>query len=145
MMRVMRAAAVAMLAVTAAATSAHSQNRNQSGAVELTGRGPVSQNPKLPDLNLNNTQRETIRRAVLTQHTDAEFRLKSTKPDKDFTPSLGVKLPKGLAAVSLPQPLVRTMPKLDYYKYLTVKDKVLIVNPMSNTVVDMFSETQPVT
>lgn len=130
--------AIAML-VTAAAPAAA-----QPGAVMLTGGAGVPQNPTLPALHLNNAQRENIRKAVLTEHTEVQFRLKSTKSAKDFTPAVGAKLPKGLKAIALPQGLLQKLPQLRDYKYLKVKDEVLIVNPMTDTVVDMFAETRPV-
>jgi hypothetical protein len=71
------------------------------GAVELNGT-KVPQNPKLPDLNLTNKQREQIRKGVLGRNTEVEFQQKSTKPAKDFVPAVGAKLPKGLEGHSLP-------------------------------------------
>ena len=151
-MRMTMAVAAAVMATLAATPAARSQSKpsqpaqpQTKGAVELSGRAPVPQNQAPPKLELDNKQRETIRRAVLTQHAEVEFHLKGSKPDKDFVPSVGAKLPKGLKALALPLQVVRDMPKLAHYKYLTVKDKVLIVNPMSGKIVDMFSETQPVT
>ena len=41
--------------------------------------------------------------------------------------------------------LIAKQPQLADYGYLTIKNQVLIVNAMSNTIVDMFSEMQPVT
>ena len=75
----------------------------------------VPQNPSLPKLNLTNQQREQIRRTVLTEHNEVEFRLKATKAAKDFTPVVGVTLPKGLKAQSLPTRVLSQIPELRDY------------------------------
>jgi hypothetical protein len=36
------------------------------------------------------------------------------------------------------------MPELRDYMYVKMKDQVLIVNGLTNEIVDMFSETQPI-
>ena len=88
-------------------------------------------------------QREQIRKTVLTEHNEVEFRLKATKPAKDFTPAVGATLPKGVKAQSLPTAVLSRIPELRNYMYVKMKDQVLIVNGMTNKIVDMFSETQP--
>jgi hypothetical protein len=110
------------------------------GAVELSNGTRVPQNPSLPKLNLTNMQREQIRKVVLTERNEVEFRLKAAK---SFTPADGAKIPKGLKAQSLPTPVLSQMPELRDYTYVKMKNQVLIVNGMSNKIVDMFSETQP--
>lgn len=117
---------------------------NAQGAVELSNGTKVRQSPSLPKLNLTNMQREQIRKAVLTEHNEVEFRLTATKSAKDFTPAVGAKLPKGVKAQSLPTPVLSQIPELRDYMYVKMKDQVLIVNGMTNKIVDMFSETQPV-
>jgi hypothetical protein len=113
------------------------------GAVELSNGTKVPQTPSLPKLTLTNVQREQIRKAVLTEHNEVEFRLKSTKAAKDFTPSVGAKIPKGVKAQSLPPVVLSQMPQLRDYMYVKLKNQVLIVNGMTNKIVDMFPETQP--
>jgi hypothetical protein len=113
-------------------------------AVELSNGTNVPQNPSLPKLNLTNMQREQIRKTVLTEHNEVEFRLKAAKPAKDFTPAVGATLPKGVKAQSLPAPVLAGIPELRDYMYVKMKDQVLIVNGMTNKIVDVFSETQPV-
>jgi len=115
------------------------------GSVELSDGTKVPQNPSLPKLNLTNMQREQIRKTVLTEHTEVEFRLKATKPAKDFTPAVGATLPKGVKAQSLPGPVLSQIPELRDYMYAKMKDQVLIVNGMTNKIVDVFPETQPLT
>jgi len=102
-------------------------------------------NPSLPKLELTNPQREQIRKAVLTEHNDIQFRLKATQPAKDFTPAVGAKLPSSVKAQALPQPVLSQMPQLRNYWYVKMKDQVLIVDGTTNKIVDIFSETQPVT
>ena len=116
---------------------------NAQGAVELSNGTNVPQNPLLPKLNLTNMQREQIRRAVLTEHNEIEFRLKSTKAAKDFTPSVGATIPKGVKAQSFPTVVLSQMPELRDYMYVKMKDQVLIVNGVTNKIIDVFSETQP--
>ena len=115
-----------------------------NGAVELSDGSKVAQKPSLPQLNLTNVQREAIRKAVLTEPTEVEFKLKSTKAAKSFTPKVGAKLPKGVKGNSLPQQVLAQLPQLRDYKYVKMKDQVLIVNAMSKKIVDLFPETQPV-
>jgi hypothetical protein len=62
---------------------------------------------------------------------------------KDFTPAVGATLPKGVKAQSLPTPVLSRIPELRDYMYAKMKDQVLIVNGMTNKIVDMFSETEP--
>jgi hypothetical protein len=58
---------------------------NTHGAVMQSG-GSILQNPSLPKLNLNTAQREQVRQALLTKHTEVEFRLKATKSAKSPCP-----------------------------------------------------------
>lgn len=134
-------AALAMLSIGAAISVA--QTDAQAG-VSLSNGTRVPSNRSLPKLNLTNMQREQIRKAVLTEHTEVEFRLKSTKSAKDFTPAVGAKLPKGVKAHALPTAVLAQIPQLRDYMYVKMKDQVLIVNGMTSKIVDVFPETQPV-
>lgn len=134
---------VAALAIMLGGTALSSAQQNAQGAVELSNGTKVPQNPWLPKLNLSNSQREQIRKAVLTERNEVEFRLAATKSAKDFTPAVGAKIPKGIKAQSFPTPVLSQMPELRDYLYLKMKDQVLIVNGMTNKIVDLFSETQP--
>lgn len=143
--RIATSAAVALIAIAAippAATAA--EPPHPQGAVMQQG-GAVPQNPTLPQLNLSNPQREQIRKAVLTEHNDVEFLLKSSKPAKDFTPAVGATLPTGLWPQGFPPPILLSMPALRDYGYVKMKDQVLIVDAMTRKIVDVFPETQPVT
>ncbi|WGR92633.1 MULTISPECIES: hypothetical protein [unclassified Bradyrhizobium] len=140
----MRASTVlAALAIILGGCAVSLAQSNVQGAVELSNGTKVSQNPSLPKLNLTNTQREQIRKAVLTEHNEVQFRLATTKSAKSFTPAVGAKIPKGIRAQSLPTPVLSQLPELRDYMYVKMKDQVLIVNGMTNKIVDVFPETQP--
>jgi hypothetical protein len=134
---------IAVLAIILCGTAPSLAQPNLQGAVELSNGTKVPQNPSLPKLNLTNMQREQIRKTVLTERNEVEFRLKATKAAKDFTPAVGATLPKGINAQSLPAGVLSQIPELRDYKYVKMKDQVLIVNGMTKKIVDMFSETQP--
>ncbi len=134
---------VAALVILLGSTALSLAPSNGQGEVELSNGTKVPQTPSLPELSLSNSQREQVRKAVLTEHNEVEFRLAATKSAKDFTPRVGVKIPKRVKAQSLPTPVLSQMPKLRDYMYVKMKDQVLIVNGMTNKIVDMFSETQP--
>src|SRR6516225_5702882 len=68
----------AALAIILGGTAPSLAQQSVPGAVELSNGTKVAQNPSLPKLNLTNTQREQIRKAVLTEHNEVEFRLKAT-------------------------------------------------------------------
>jgi len=136
---VLTSAAVALIAIagTALAEPPHPQ-----GAVTQQG-GVVPQTPTLPELHLNNTQRELIRQAVLPEPNEIEFKLKSTKAAKDFNPQIGATLPKGIVPQGFPTPVLTQLPPVRDYGYVKMKDQVLIVNAMTRKIVDLFPETQP--
>src|SRR5947209_17851365 len=125
---------IAVLAIILGTTAPSLAQPNSQGAVELSNGTKVPQNPSLPKLNLTNMQREQIRKTVLTEHNEVEFQLPATKSAKDFTPAVGTTLPKGINAQSLPAPVLS--PELRDYKYVKMKDQVLIVDDMSNKIVD---------
>ena len=134
--------AVLLIAATTPALAQDSTRKTQ-GAIEQSNGTKVPQAANLPKLNLTNEQREQIRTGVLGQNTEVEFQLKTTKAAKDFTPQVGAKLPKGVTGHSLPPPVLAKLPQLRDYKYVTMKDQVLIVNGMTKTIVDLFPETRP--
>lgn len=140
-MRVPILAALAILLGGAAISVA--QTDAQAG-VSLSNGTRVSSNLSLPKLNLTNMQREQVRKTVLTEHTEVQFRLKSTKSAKDFTPAVGAKLPKGVKVHALPTAVLSQIPQLRDYMYVKMKDQVLIVDGMTSKIVDMFPEAQPV-
>jgi hypothetical protein len=115
------------------------------GAVVQSGGNIVPQNPSLSKPDLNPAQREQVRRALLTKHTEVEFKLKATKSAKDFTPKIGAKLPKGVKPDGLPSELTQKLPQLADYGYAKMKNQILIVNALTGKIVDIIPETQPQT
>ena len=134
---------IAALAILLGAPAVSLAQPGGQGAVELSGGTTISQRPSLPKLSLTNAQREQIRKTVLTEHNEIQFRLKSTQQAKDFTPAIGATLPKGVKAQGLPAQVLAQLPQLRDYMYAKMKDQVLIVDGMTNKITDMFSETQP--
>jgi len=130
-----------LAAAVAAGLAAPAAQAAEPGAVEQTVPPPISQNLKLPPLHLSDAQRAKIRQVVSAQNTEVTFTLKTTKPAKDFEPKVGAVIPKSLKPHSLPPPLIYEMPALKRYTYLRLKQEVLIVNPMTHKIVDMFAET----
>jgi|SRR5579871_5309950 len=110
------------------------------GAVEQTIPPAVGQNQKPPPLQLSDDQREKIRQAVSGENTEVQFSLKSNKSSEKFQPSVGAKIPAGLEPHTLPPPVLAEMPALKRYTYLKFKQQVLIIDPMSGKIVDMFPE-----
>lgn len=96
--------------------------------------------PNLPQLNLSDMQRQKIRQAVMSKDTEVTFQLKMTRSLKDFKPAVGAKIPPHLPTHALPSRLNSEFPVLKHYKYTKMKGEVLIVNPMTKNVVDMFPE-----
>jgi len=94
-------------------------------------------------LHLSAAQREQIRQTLLTKHTEVEFKLKTTKPAKDFTPKIGATLPPGVKPDGLPSELTQQIPELADYGYSKMKDQILLVNEMTGKIVEMIPETQP--
>lgn len=109
------------------------------GDVVRANPPPVPQNPAA--LQLSRAQRDKVRQAVNSQDTEVSFALKSAKKTKTFDPSVGANVPAALRLHPLPRPLVYQMPALKRYTYVKFKHQVLIVNPMTRTIVDMFSES----
>jgi hypothetical protein len=137
--------AVLLLATSAFAPSSAPAADNTRGAVEQSGGNIVPQNPSPPQLHLNAAQRERIRQTLLTKDTEVEFKLKATKPAKDFNPKIGATLPKGVKPDGLPSELTQQIPQLADYGYSKMKDQILLVNAMTGKIVDIIPETQPQT
>ncbi len=141
--RIVRSAAAALVAMAALPAIA-AEPPHQQGAVVQPG-GNVPQNVTLPQLKLDNAQRERVRKVLLNEHNEIEFQLKSTKSKKNFNPTVGAKLPSGLHPHGFPQPILHELPQLRDFSYVKMKDQVVIVDAMTRKIVDVFSETQPQT
>jgi hypothetical protein len=94
-----------------------------------------------PPLHLTEAQRAQIQEAVRYEDTTTTFQLKATKGAKDFEPKIGETIPKGVVGQALPRPLIYSIPELKQYMYVKMKHEILIVNPMTKTIADLFPET----
>ena len=119
--------------------TAAAQTANQ-GAVIQSVPPPVSQNPSVPPLHLSDAQRSQIQQALRAEDTEVTFGTKTTKPTQSFNPTVGAKIPASLKPHTLPPPVINQMPELKRYTYLKFKQQVLIVDPMSRKIVDIFPE-----
>ena len=128
--------ALACLGWTATAAA---QTANQ-GAIEQSVPPAISQNPSVPPLHLSDAQRNKIQQALRGENTEVTFGTKTTKPTESFNPTVGAKIPPTLKPHTLPPPVTSEMPELKRYTYLKFKHQVLIVNPMTRQIVDMFPE-----
>jgi len=124
----------------APAMAAGNGNASQPGAVIQSVPPPVAQNPSPPPLQLSDQQKAKIKQVLAGKNTEVTFSLKTTKPAQSFNPTIGAKIPTSLKAHALPPPLNQEMPTLKEYTYLKFKGQVLIINPMTGKIVDMFPE-----
>jgi hypothetical protein len=120
-------------------TTAAAQTANQ-GSVVQSVPPPVSQNVSPPQIHLSDAQRNQIKQALRGENTEVTFGTKTTKPTQSFNPTVGAKIPASLKPHTLPPPVLSQMPELKRYTYLKFKQQVLIVDPMSRKIVDMFPE-----
>ena len=143
MRRINNCVALAGIALAALTTNAAGAGgTNGTGAVEQSIPPPVGQKPSIPPLHLSDAERAKVQQALKSEDTEVSFDLKQAKAAKSFTPSVGASIPKGLKPLALPQPLVAEVPALQRYAYLKFKQQVLIVNPMTRKVADVFPEAQ---
>ena len=126
--------------LAAPAMAAGNGNPSQPGAVIQSMPPPVAQNPSPPPLQLSDQQKAKIKQVLAGKNTEVTFSLKTTKPAQSFNPTIGAKIPTSLKAHALPPPLNQEMPALKEYTYLKFKGQVLIINPMTGKIVDMFPE-----
>jgi len=105
----------------------------------------VPQNPSLPQLHRSDAQRERIRQILLTNDTEVQFRPKRPQAAKNFNPKIGATLPKGVKPDGLPSELTQQIPELADHGYAKMKDQILLVNAMTDKIVDIIPETQPQT
>jgi Protein of unknown function (DUF1236) len=104
-----------------------------------TAANPIPAQPSAPSpLQLSDAQRAQIRAALKQEQTDVSFNEKETKSAASFEPAVGAKLPKGLVAHALPRPLIYEVPILREYTYVKFRDQILIVNPLSTEIVEIF-------
>jgi|SRR4051812_1369352 hypothetical protein len=137
--------AIFCAALMLAAASPAAAADKTSGAVEQTGGNKVPQNPSLPKLDLSDAQRQKIRQVLLSKNSQIEFHLKTTKKAKDFTPTVGAKLPTGVKPDGIPSELSQQMPQLADYGYAKMKNQILIVNALTGKIAEIIPETPPQT
>jgi hypothetical protein len=136
--------AMAVVAAMAPVIAAQAQDQSSGrGGREIIQSVPpgVPVEGTVPPLKLTDDQRQRIRQVLLTQHTDVDLALKENKPAESFEARVGDVIPKPLQPEAFPQPLISEIPATRAYAYLKFKGQVLIVNPMTNKIVDMFAET----
>jgi hypothetical protein len=126
--------------VSAAGANAAGQERQATSDVTLTTRPGARVVPVTPPLHLSDVQRMRIAEVLKGQDTEIDFKAKAYKSAKSFEPKMDEKLPKALKGQPFPRPLLTEMPPIRQYTYLKVKGQVLIVNPMTDKIVDMFPE-----
>lgn len=122
------------------AAGAAAQTPANQGAVVQSVPPPVSQKVSPPPLHLSDAQRTTIQQALHAENTEVTFGTKTTKPTQGFNPTVGAKIPASLKPHTLPSPVTAQIPELKQYTYLKFKQQVLIVNPMTRKIVDLFPE-----
>lgn len=132
--------ALCVVSFAAPALAADNGSAAQPGAVIQSVPPPVAQNPSPPPLQLSDQQKAKIKQVLQGKDTEVTFSQKTTKPAQSFNPTIGAKIPSALKAHALPPPLIYEMPALKQYTYLKFKGQVLIINPVTGKIVDMFPE-----
>jgi len=132
-------AALAGMALACLAAAASAQTTANQGSVVQSVPPPVSAKPVAP-LHFSDAQRSQIQQALRGENTEVTFGTKTTKPTQSFNPTVGAKISASLKPHTLPSPLLDQMPELKRYTYLKFKQQVLIVDPMSRKIVDIFPE-----
>jgi hypothetical protein len=128
-----------LLASPVSANAAGREKRATSDVTLTTQPGALVV-PGAPPLHLSDAQRARIAGVLKGQDTEIDFKLKTYKSAKSFEPKIDEKLPKALKGQAFPRPLTTEMPPIRQYTYLKVKGQVLIVNPMTRKIVDVFPE-----
>ncbi len=137
-----RAPAIAALAifcgitiVAANATTALAQNKSDPNAGPRTEGVVTKGTAQKPPLQLTDEQKQEILQAVAARNT-------LDKAPAGFTPQSGAKVPSQakLPRHPLPADLVQKVPALKEYEYAKLEHRVLIVDPMTQQVVDVIQE-----
>jgi hypothetical protein len=116
-------------------------NANADSGNGAAGASTSNSGATMPDhITLSDAEREKIRQLLAQEKTDITFNSPDTKDQKGFNPVIGEKVPAKLPLLPMPTSLARQVPAVENYGYMKLKDQVLIVNPMSKTIVDMFPE-----
>jgi len=139
--------AVALSVPPALAQKADQAGKNANNPTADSGNGAAGEasksgGPGKAQLHLTEAQRQKVRAVVADDKTDVTFKDDATKADKDFTPSLGATIPAKLPMQAMPPALSAELPMLADFSYIKMKGQILIVNPMSKKILDMFAVTQ---
>lgn len=70
--------------------------------------------------------RDSIRQQNVKRHTDVNFSI-----------SVGTRVPRGLSLFALPPTVVEVVPAYRDYRYILVRDEIVIVDPATYTIVDV--------
>ncbi|MBX9827671.1 MAG: hypothetical protein K2Y27_22080 [Xanthobacteraceae bacterium] len=94
----------------------------------------------VPPIKLTDQQRGQIRSALAAKNTEVSLELKANKSASSFQPQIGATIPTPLKPQAFPSALIADVPATRPYTYLKFKGQVLIVEPMSRKIVDLFPE-----
>jgi hypothetical protein len=131
--------AFALFLIGLLVTRAEAQDNAPSpGAIPQNVPPAISQNPSIRPLLLSQAQRATIQQALSSEDTEVSFALKAAKSAQNFEPSIGAKIPNALKLHPLPRPLIYRIESLKHYTYVKFKHRILMVDPMTRKIVDMF-------
>ena len=140
-----RAPALALIALSVLATQVRAAEEHAGQTpdkvIVQSGTAGVPVEGRTPPLQLTDDQRARICEVLLTR-TEVDLALKEHAKSKDFEAKKDEALPKDLKAEAFPQPLLSEIPATKQYTYVKFKGQVLIVNPMTDKIVDMFSATK---
>jgi hypothetical protein len=120
---------------------AEGTGEQQPGAVIQSVGPAVASNPQVQPLDLNDQQRQDVKKAVAGEDIEVTFQLKDTKSAETFEPTVGAKVPAALKLHPLPRPLIYSIPVLKQYTYIKLKHAVVIVDPMTRKIADVFPGT----
>lgn len=117
------------------------ETANADSGNGAAGRGSSAAGSTQTDtIKLTDEQRSTIRHELADKKSNEMFNEPTTKGLKDYTPAIGGTVPAQLHMQAMPTTLVQKVPVVGNYAYMKVKDQVLIINPMTEKIVDMFSQ-----
>ena len=137
------AAVIALFALGTAAQAAgeNAGHRPDKTIVQSVGPG-VPVEGKTPPLQLTDDQRARIREVLKAKDTEVDLALKTHAKSKDFAPTVGEAIPKDFKGQAFPLPIISEIPATKQYIYVKFKGQVLVVNPMTKKIVDMFPEAK---
>jgi hypothetical protein len=132
------------------AMAAVAQTTDQAGKTPETANadnghgaaGEASNDTRRVILQLTDDQRQRIRAAIADDKTDISFKDDATKGEKDFIPKVGATLPAKLPMQPMPPSVAAAVRPVSNFSYVKLKGQVLIIDPISKKVVDMFPIVQ---